>query len=90
MRPFSSRLAIVALGAVLLTALAAPAVARADAVTQWNANANAAILAANPSAHSQVLSSAMVQGAVYDAVNGILGGYEPYLVKPAVEPLGLD
>jgi hypothetical protein len=86
MRPFSLRLATVVLGAAVLTALAAPAAARADAVTQWNANANAAILAANPSAHSSVLSSAMVQGAVYDAVNGIVGGYEPYLVKPAVNP----
>ena len=86
MRPFSLRLAIVVLGAAVFTTLTVPAVARADAVTQWNANANAAILAANPTAHSSVLSSAMVQGAVYDAVNGIVGGYEPYLVKPAVNP----
>jgi hypothetical protein len=86
MRPFSLRVATVVLGAAIITALAAPAAARADAVTQWNANANAAILAANPTAHSSVLSSAMVQGAVYDAVNGIVGGYEPYLVKPAVNP----
>ena len=86
MRPFSLRVAIVVLGAAVLTALAAPAMARADAVTQWNANANAAILASNPTAHSSVLSSAMVQGAVYDAVNGIVGGYKPYLVRPAVNP----
>ena len=86
MRPFSLRVAIVVLGAAVLTTLAAPALARADAVTQWNANANAAILASNPTAHSSVLSSAMVQGAVYDAVNGIVGGYKPYLVRPAVNP----
>ena len=48
MRPFSLRVAIVVLGAAVLTALAAPAMARADAVTQWNANANAAILACEP------------------------------------------
>jgi PAP2 superfamily len=86
MRPFSLRLATVVLGAAVITTLAAPGAARADAVTQWNANANAAISAANPTAHQSVLSSAMVQGAVYDAVNGILGGYEPYLVRPAVNP----
>jgi len=86
MRRFSLRLATVVLGAAVLTALAAPALARADAVTQWNANANAAILASNPTSHSSVLSSAMVQGAVYDAVNGIVGGYEPYLVRPAANP----
>ena len=28
----------------------------------------------------------MVQGAVYDAVNAIDGGHEPYLVKPAADP----
>jgi hypothetical protein len=28
----------------------------------------------------------MVQGAVYDAVNAIDGGHEPYLVKPAASP----
>ena len=86
MRPFSLRVAIVVFGAAVLTTLAVPAMARADAVTQWNANANAAILASNPTAHSSVLSSAMVQGAVYDAVNGIVGGYKPYLVRPAVNP----
>ena len=86
MRPFSLRVAIVVFGAAVLTTLAVPAMARADAVTQWNANANAAILASNPTAHSSVLSSAMVQGAVYDAVNGIVGGYKPYLVSPAVNP----
>jgi len=86
MRPFSLRLATVALGAAVIITLVAPGAARADAVTQWNANANAAILAGNPTAHSSVLSSAMVQGAVYDAVNGIVGGYEPYLVRPAVNP----
>ena len=32
---------------------------------------------------SRVLSLAMVQGAVYDAVNAIDGGYQPYLVAPA-------
>ncbi len=82
----TTRAGWLALVAAVLAVMAAPATARGDAVTQWNSNANDAILAANPTAHSSVLSSAMVQGAVYDAVNGIVGGYTPYLVKPAVSP----
>jgi hypothetical protein len=74
-----------AVAAVVLTALVAPAVARGDAVTQWNINASAAIFSAGPTAHASTLSFAMVQGAVYDAVNAIDGGYQPYLVKPAAE-----
>ena len=51
--------------------------ARADAVTDWNIYANAAIFATTGTAHGAVLSTAMVQGAVYDAVNAIAGGYQP-------------
>jgi len=69
-----------------LVALGAPAVARADAVTQWNINATAAILASGPTSHASTLSFAMVQGAVYDAVNGIDRGYQPYLVMPRANP----
>jgi hypothetical protein len=76
----------IAVASAALIVLGAPAVARADAVTQWNINASAAIFAANPTAHSSTLSFAMVQGAVYDAVNGIDGGYQPYLVKPQANP----
>ena len=63
-----------------------PAVARADAVTQWNINATTAILASGPTSHASTLSFAMVQGAVYDAVNGIDRGYQPYLVMPRANP----
>ena len=69
-----------------LVALVAPAVARADAVTQWNFNATTAILASDPTSHASTLSFAMVQGAVYDAVNAIDGGYQPYLVRPQANP----
>ena len=69
-----------------LIALGAPAVARADAVTQWNINATTAILASGPTSHASTLSFAMVQGAVYDAVNGIDRGYQPYLVMPRANP----
>ena len=58
---------------------------------RWNAIASTAILAAAPAGAGQapqagVLSLAMVQGAVYDAVNAIDGGYQPYLVAPPADP----
>ena len=68
--------------AAVVLAFACPAAARGDAVTDWNSHANAAIFSAGPPAHSAVLSTAMVQGAVYDAVNAIAGGYQDYLPTP--------
>jgi hypothetical protein len=70
----------------LVAACLSPTAARGDAVTDWNVAANAAIFSTNPTAHSAVLSTAMVQGAVYDAVNAIAGGYRPYLPTPAADP----
>jgi hypothetical protein len=56
-------------------------------VTDWNVIASNAIVttAGQPPAVS-ALSYAIVQGAVYDAVNAIAGGYQPYLVRPAANP----
>jgi hypothetical protein len=70
-----------------LCAMIAPALARADTVTDWNGYATTAIVAnaAQPPPVS-VLSFAMVQGAVYDAVNAIDGGHRPYLAQPAAGP----
>lgn len=82
-RVSAARLVAAAAG---LLALVLPASARADAVTQWNINASTAIFAEGPTAHASTLSFAMVQGAVYDAVNGIEGRYQPYLVRPAANP----
>ena len=76
----------VVIAVAVLVGLAAPGAAQGDAVTQWNVNATNAILAAGATPHASTLSSAMVHGAVYDAVNAIDGGYEPYLVKPAANP----
>ena len=79
-------------GAVACAAAAAamavpPASARADAVTDWNGYASTAIVVTGlqppPSA---VLSFAMAQGAVYDAVNAIDRGHRPYLAEPAAGP----
>jgi PAP2 superfamily len=63
-------------------ALAAPATAHADAVTDWNLNASNAIFVtgAQPPQLS-VPHMAMVHGAVFDAVNAIDGGYEGYLIS---------
>jgi len=65
----------------VLGALAAPAAAHADAVTQWNLKASNALFAvgAQPPQVS-VPHMAMVHGAVYDAVNAIDGGHEGYLL----------
>jgi hypothetical protein len=54
-----------------------------EAIT-WNEIASTAIMTtAGQPPHVAVISLAMVQGAVYDAVNAIDGGHEPYLVRPA-------
>jgi hypothetical protein len=65
-----------------LITLAVPGHARADAVTQWNAHAAEALFAT--AAQGPTLSVphlAMVHGAVYDAVNAIDQGHEPYLIS---------
>ena len=74
-------------GVVALASLVVPATARADAVTDWNAIASTAIVtnAGQPPPVS-ALSFAIVQGAVYDAVNAIAGGYRPYLARPPANP----
>src|SRR6266487_7189170 len=73
--------------ALALVALASAKVVRADAVTDWNAIASTAIVtnAGQPPPVS-ALGFAMVQGAVYDAVNAIDRGHEPYLVQPSANP----
>jgi len=80
-------------GFALLAVLAIPASARADAVTDWNQVAAAALQSpgtATPAGAGQGAVStahlAMVHAAVYDAVNAIEGGHEPYVSSPAAEP----
>src|SRR3954468_10935703 len=72
-----------------LFALAVSAPARADTVTDWNAIASTAIVTtAGQPPQSATLSFAMVQGAIYDAVNAIDRGHRPYLtfVAPPANP----
>ena len=58
-------------------------------MTEWNSNAQTAIIGtANQGPTVAYLHLAMVQGAVYDAVNAIEGGYEPYLGAPAMADQG--
>ena len=92
MRAIRVRRALLA-GLALLAVLATPAAARADAVTDWNQTAAAALQApgtAVPPGAGQGAPSAvhlaMVHGAVYDAVNAIAGGHEPYVSAPAALP----
>jgi hypothetical protein len=54
------------------------------AVTHWSAIA-AAPLTALPAAPA-ILGMAMVHGAIYDAVNAIDGGHQPYLPHPPASP----
>src|SRR5689334_9333730 len=72
------------LSLIVLALVAPPRVARADAVTDWNAIAsNSIVVTAGQPPPVSVLHFAMVQGAVYDAVNAIDRGHRPYLVQPA-------
>jgi hypothetical protein len=62
---------------------AAPAVAQANEVTKWNSIAQTTVLAQPPITSAPPASFtfiAMVQGAVYDAVNAIDQTHRPYLL----------
>ena len=83
--------ALTAFSVLSVLAIAAPA--RADSVTDWDQIAAAALQApgtATPPGAGQGAPSiahlAMVHAAVYDAVNAIDGGHEPYVSSPAAEP----
>ena len=75
----TTRFALVACAAATAV-LGAPAVAQADVIKDWNTIAVAETGVLRPTAHGQTRGTAMVEGAVYDAVNAIDRGYQPYLV----------
>src|ERR1700693_2353350 len=60
-------------------ASAMPSGARADAVTDWNAIMQATVTAAPTNPFFQARWGAIVQLAVFEAVNAVTGDYEPYL-----------
>src|SRR4029453_15887616 len=73
--------------ALALISLASSTVAHGDAVTYWNEIAsNAIVMTAAHFPPVSTLSFAIVQGAVYDAVNAIDRGHQPYLVQPPSNP----
>jgi hypothetical protein len=93
--------ALIALAAPLGGARAAEASQSADTVQEWNLHASNALMNAPPNTlppppipgagqppHVAQPHLAMVQGAVYDAVNSIDGGHQPYLagLPPASDP----
>jgi len=67
-------------GAALVAVLVAPGVARADVIGDWNVIAQNEAVQIRPTAHGQARGIAMVQGAVYDAVNAIVRSHQPYLL----------
>jgi hypothetical protein len=93
-RNVARRIFLVAVVTVLTAATFLPvnpaAATPSNTVLNWNATAVAAIFnapTATPPGAGQpptvgVIHMAMVQGAVYDAVNSIVGGHEPYLHVP--------
>jgi hypothetical protein len=84
---FKKILILPLLVAPALVALTSPTVARANAVTDWNLIAsNAIVVTAGQPPPVSALSFAMVQGAVYDAVNAIDRGHQPYLPEPPSNP----
>ena len=80
---------------VLWAAGAAPARARPRSVAtvasprvvlDWNATAAATLLASGKPQPESMVYIGLTQAAVYDAVIAIEGGFEPYLIVPAVPP----
>ena len=79
-QPAAHRLAT-AFGGTLLASglLFGAAAAHADAVTDWNAILETTVIEATPDPFLRVRSSTIMQVAVFEAVNAIVGGYQPYL-----------
>src|SRR5262249_61690712 len=85
------RFGLAMVGAV--SALALPAVARANAVTSWNSIALNPVAAQPPigsSPNSTAVFMAMTQGAVYGAANAIDRHGRPYLVQRSFPKGSLD
>ena len=59
---------------------------RADMVTDWNETAEIVIRASTPSPPIQIRALAIVNAAMYDAVNGIARRYRPYFVTDTAPP----
>src|SRR6266480_1231876 len=76
---------IVAVG-IVCAALIPSSSSRANMVTDWNETAEVVIRASTPSPPIHIRALAIVNAAIYDAVNGITRTYEPYFVTDAAPP----
>jgi hypothetical protein len=74
---------VVVLLAVLVTR---PAAAQDDIVLKWIEIAARTATATNPFNQARIMAT--TQLAVFEAVNAIMGGYEPYLNPPTAAPNG--
>ena len=81
-RPIA-RVLVVMLFAVLVTR---PAAAQDNVVLKWNEIAASTATATNPFNQARIM--AITQLAVFEAVNAITGGYDPYLNPPTAAPNG--
>jgi hypothetical protein len=70
---------IFSLWIVMATLFFGPAIARADVVLDWNAIAVDTFIANQQNPFAQARYGAIVQLAVFEAVNAITGEYHPYL-----------
>jgi PAP2 superfamily len=68
-----------AIAAIAVSILATAVFANADAVTDWNAIAVDTFVANKQNPFAQARYGAIVQVAVFEAVNAITGDYQPYL-----------
>jgi hypothetical protein len=88
MRP--GRIWPAAIAALTTVALAAPAVAQATEVTNWNRIATNTLVTfpapAGGAPPALQINMAMTQGAVYDAVNAIERRHRPYLLRTRFHP----
>jgi PAP2 superfamily len=74
---------IIVVAGIACAALILSSSSRADMVTDWNETAEAVIRASTPSPPIQIRALAIVNAAIYDAVNGITRTYQPYFVTDA-------
>ena len=79
MTRLGTRLGIPTLTALALLGSAGTCPGQADAVTQWNAIMQSTVSAAPSNAVFQSRWAAIVQLAVFEAVNAVTGDYKPYL-----------
>lgn len=80
------RFAVNASAALLISAAPLPAqTAAPDPVIEWSVAASRAAASSGMAPLRGPLTLALVHLAMYDAVNAIAGGHEPYAVRPVVE-----